>query len=48
MILFNKPTDWSSAKKTMSEANFVNQIKNFDKDNVSQASSNTKALSSRK
>lgn len=27
MILFNKPIDWANAKKVLSEANFLQQIK---------------------
>jgi dynein heavy chain len=34
MILFNKPNDWANAKKVMSESNFIQQIKSFDKDNI--------------
>jgi dynein heavy chain len=35
MVLFNKPTDWANAKKVMGEANFLQQIKGFDKDHIS-------------
>ena len=34
MILFNKPTDWATAKRVLSESNFIQQIKSFDKDNI--------------
>lgn len=40
MTLFNKPTDWANAKKVIGEANFLTQIKTFDKDNVSQSINN--------
>lgn len=40
MILFNKPTDWATAKKVLSEANFIQQIKSYDKDNCSQSTIN--------
>lgn len=40
MILFNKPTDWATAKKILSESNFLQQIKGFDKDHVSLATNN--------
>ena len=40
MILFNKPTDWATAKKILSEANFLQQIKSFDKDHVSASTIN--------
>ena len=40
MILFNKPIDWGNAKKVLGESNFLSQIKGFDKDNVSSATSN--------
>ena len=40
MVLFNKPTDWANAKKVLSESNFLQQIKGFDKDNVSSATNN--------
>ena len=40
MILFNKPIDWGNAKKVLGEANFLTQIKSFDKDNVSSSTSN--------
>jgi len=36
-ILFNKQQDWNSAKKLMSEPNFLQQIKYYDKDHVSSA-----------
>lgn len=35
MILFNKPIDWTNAKKVIGESNFLQQIKGFDKDHVS-------------
>ena len=34
MTLFGKPTDWASCKKVLSEANFLQQIKGFDKNNI--------------
>ena len=37
MILFKEKTDWATAKKKISEANFLPQIKMFDKDNISPA-----------
>ena len=40
MILFGKGTDWATAKKVLSEANFLQQIKGFDKDHVSNIVSN--------
>lgn len=40
MILFGKPTDWATAKKILSEANFLAQIKGFDKDHVSASTNN--------
>lgn len=40
MILFGKPTDWATAKKVLSESNFLQQIKGFDKDHVSASTSN--------
>lgn len=40
MILFNKPTDWGNAKKVLSESNFLQQIKGYDKDHVSQSTNN--------
>jgi len=40
MILFQKTPDWVTAKKVLSEANFITQIKTFDKDNVSQSTNN--------
>lgn len=40
MILFQKPTDWNSAKKVMGESNFLSQIKNYDKDHVSSVINN--------
>ena len=40
MILFGRGTDWATAKKVLSEANFLQQIKGFDKDHVSNAVSN--------
>jgi dynein heavy chain len=35
MTLFGLKTDWATAKKKISEANFLTQIKTYDKDNVS-------------
>ncbi len=40
MILFGKATEWANAKKVLSEANFLQQIKQFDKDHVSQSTAN--------
>ncbi len=40
MILFGKPTDWASAKTVLGQANFLTQIKTFDKDNVSPSTNN--------
>ena len=40
MILFGKPTDWATAKKVLGESNFLQEIKRFDKDHVSQATNN--------
>jgi dynein heavy chain len=37
MILFNKPTDWTTAKQVMGQSNFLQQIKGYDKDNVSSS-----------
>jgi len=37
MILFSKHTDWNTAKKVLGEANFLQNIKTYDKDNVSPA-----------
>ncbi len=37
MVLFKEKTDWATAKKKISESNFLSQIKFFDKDNVSPA-----------
>ena len=37
MILFGRPTDWASAKKVLSETNFLQQIKSYNKDNVPQS-----------
>ncbi len=34
MILFKEKTDWATAKRKISESNFLFQIKVFDKDNV--------------
>ena len=34
MLLFLTKTDWGSAKKKISESNFLVQVKTFDKDNV--------------
>ena len=35
MICLKRPTDWPSIKKVMTEANFMEKIKFFDKDNIS-------------
>ena len=40
MILFGRATDWATAKKTIGESNFLQQIKSYDKDNVPQAQVN--------
>ena len=40
MILFGKPTDWANAKTVLGQSNFLQQIKMFDKDNVSQSINN--------
>ena len=37
MILFSKQTDWNTAKKVLGEANFLQSVKSYDKDNVSTA-----------
>ena len=37
MVLFKEKTDWPTAKKKISESNFLFQIKTYDKDNVSPA-----------
>lgn len=37
MILFGKPTDWANAKKVLSETNFLQQIKQYNKDSVPQS-----------
>ena len=37
MILFGKAPDWGTAKKVISEANFLQAIKGYDKDHVSAA-----------
>mmetsp|Transcript_6953 Transcript_6953/g.8584 ORF Transcript_6953/g.8584 Transcript_6953/m.8584 type:complete len:2263 (-) Transcript_6953:99-6887(-) len=34
MIILGKPTDWSSAKKTLGESSFLSSLKFYDKDNV--------------
>eukprot|EP01138_Halocafeteria_seosinensis_P001392 gb/GECG01001428.1/.p1 GENE.gb/GECG01001428.1/~~gb/GECG01001428.1/.p1 ORF type:complete len:4689 (+),score=693.48 gb/GECG01001428.1/:1-14067(+) len=34
MMLFGLPTDWGTAKKKLSEADFLSQVKTFDKDNI--------------
>mmetsp|Transcript_14531 Transcript_14531/g.44899 ORF Transcript_14531/g.44899 Transcript_14531/m.44899 type:complete len:1962 (-) Transcript_14531:344-6229(-) len=34
MILFSKQTDWNTAKKVLGEANFLQSVKSYDKDNV--------------
>ena len=35
MMLFGLKTDWATAKRKIGEPNFLSQIKNFDKDNIS-------------
>mmetsp|Transcript_11537 Transcript_11537/g.25166 ORF Transcript_11537/g.25166 Transcript_11537/m.25166 type:complete len:1708 (-) Transcript_11537:108-5231(-) len=40
MILFGRPTDWANAKKVLSESNFLQQIKTYDKDHVSASTNN--------
>ena len=40
MIFFGKKPEWTVAKKMLSEANFLTQIKTFDKDHVSQSINN--------
>jgi len=35
MILMGCKTDWASAKKKLGEADFLQQVKGYDKDNVS-------------
>ena len=35
MTLFQKQADWATAKKVLGESNFIQQIKGFDKDNIS-------------
>merc|ERR1711871_18260 len=37
MILFRLKTDWATAKKKISEANFLQQVKAYDKDNVPES-----------
>jgi dynein heavy chain len=37
MILFKQKTDWASAKKKISEPSFLQQVKGYDKDNVSDS-----------
>jgi dynein heavy chain len=37
MVLFKEKTDWATAKRKISESNFLSQIKLFDKDNVTPA-----------
>eukprot|EP01035_Chromulina_nebulosa_P017107 gene17107-22621_t len=37
MVLFNRPTDWGTAKRVLSESNFLQQIKSYDKDNITQS-----------
>eukprot|EP00605_Chrysophyceae_sp_TOSAG23-4_P000236 GSChrysophyteH1.ASY1.ANO1.273.1 assembled CDS len=36
----SEPTDWASAKQVLGQANFLAQIKGYDKDNVSQSVNN--------
>jgi dynein heavy chain len=40
MIFMGKAPDWASAKKVLSEADFLKQIKTFNKDSVSQSTNN--------
>lgn len=35
MILLGKDTSWTEARKVLGEQNFLNDLKNFDKDNIS-------------
>jgi dynein heavy chain len=35
MILIERPTNWAEAKKKLGEQTFLEDLKNFDKDNVS-------------
>jgi dynein heavy chain len=37
MTLMGKPPDWVTAKKTLNEANFLQQIKGFNKDNITNS-----------
>jgi dynein heavy chain, axonemal len=37
MILFRLKTDWPTAKKKISEANFLQQVKSYDKDTVPES-----------
>lgn len=34
MILLKRPTTWTESKRMLGEANFLDQLKNFDKDNI--------------
>jgi dynein heavy chain len=40
MILFGGKQDWATAKKKISETNFLQQVKSFDKDNVGDSKVN--------
>lgn len=40
MILFNKAIDWTTAKQVLSQSNFIQQIKGFDKDNILPSTTN--------
>ena len=40
MILFGQKTDWANAKTVLGQSNFLQQIKGYDKDNVSQSVNN--------
>ena len=33
-ILLGRDTDWKSAKALLQESNFMDQLKNYDKDNI--------------
>ncbi|XP_055375876.1 dynein axonemal heavy chain 2 [Condylostylus longicornis] len=36
MVILNKKPDWETSKKTLGEPNFLNDLKNFDKDNIQE------------
>ena len=40
MILFGKPIDWANAKTVLGASNFLQQIKHYDKDNVTPSANN--------